>query len=97
MPQIHDLNQLKNLLKSSLKAKRTINLKKLKVTPLTSLSRMKHVIPYENGWIQSAMANNIEINLTAPNWMAYTDKMYVCQAMNRKSGINKYIYSLKGR
>ena len=93
MPQIHDLNQLKNLLKSSLKAKRTINLKKLKVTPLTSLFGTKHVIPYENGWIQSAKANNFEINLTTPNLMAYANnKMYVVKQCSRKSGIIKYIH-----
>lgn len=38
------------------------------------------------------MANNIEINLTAPYWMAYTDnKISTVKQNNRKSGIKKYI------
>ena len=64
--------------------------------PQTSLSGTKHVIPYENGWIQSAMENKIEINLTAPYWMAYRDnKMSIVKKNNRKSGIKKYTFTKK--
>jgi len=42
------------------------------------------------------MENKIEINLTAPYWMAYRDnKMSIVKKNNRKSGIKKYTFTKK--
>jgi hypothetical protein len=49
------------------------------------------VVSHENDWTQSVVANNVEINLTAPSWMTCTNNTSVVKQCNRKLGIVKYI------